>query len=115
MTDEQYKYLISLPLVLHIPLLHTFVVHAGLLAADPTRNITSLRQPLSHAPDLHNSLERRYPFPHQVRVAAVHDKATRERLRVEQELAILSDVPQNRDPWTVLNIRGIVEGGGITK
>lgn len=50
MTDEHYRYLLSLPLILHLPSLHSHVVHAGLLPLDPTRSTKSRHQPLSHLP-----------------------------------------------------------------
>src|ERR1700691_756733 len=37
MTQKQYEYLLSLPLVLHIPSAHTYILHAGLLPYDTTR------------------------------------------------------------------------------
>ncbi|EED79996.1 predicted protein [Postia placenta Mad-698-R] len=40
---------------------------------------------------------------------------TRERLRAAQERAILHDVPDNRDPWVLLNMRGVRKSGKVTR
>lgn len=50
MTEAQFEYLVSLPLVLHLPSLHTMIVHAGLLPVDPTEPLNSKDQPLSRVP-----------------------------------------------------------------
>ena len=115
MKNEEFDYLVSLPLVLHIPLLHAFVVHAGILPLDPRHSVTSLRQPLSHVPSLETSETRRNVPVYESRESEVHDKVTREKLRSAQERAVLSDVPQNNEPWNLLNMRGIEKGSKITK
>ncbi|KLO15265.1 Metallo-dependent phosphatase [Schizopora paradoxa] len=111
MTQAQYAYLLSLPLVLHIPYLHTFLVHAGLLPLDPRRSVTSQRQPLSHIP--HPTLSSNTDS------AASIDAAFKSRnisaLRTAQERSMLSDVPQNTDTWSVLNMRGIKSDNSVTK
>lgn len=91
MSVSDYQYLLSLPLVLHLPSEHTFLVHAGLLPYDPTLSITSKRQPLSHLPRL----------PSRFLGGSVPA------LRNAQELAILEDIKQNTDPWVLLNIRNL--------
>ncbi|KAH9013259.1 hypothetical protein EDB84DRAFT_1444330, partial [Lactarius hengduanensis] len=53
MSKSDYNYLRSLPLVLHLPSKHVFLVHGGLLPYDPMHSISSKRQPLAH---LRNSL-----------------------------------------------------------
>jgi calcineurin-like phosphoesterase family protein len=97
MSRSQYNYLRSLPLVLHAPAGHVFFVHAGLLAADPSRILTHPKQPLSHWPSLE---QREHNIP---------------AIREAQELALLSDIPQNQDPWVVLNIRGVRKHGKPTR
>lgn len=92
MSDEEYKYLLSLPLALHIPSAHTFVVHAGILPHDPTLKWWDTRQPLAKVPRTGN----------------------RNTMRKRQELAVLEQVPQNRDPWVLLNMRSI-KGSKVTK
>lgn len=87
MSAKQYNYLVSLPLVLHVPSAHTYLVHAGLLPYDPTFDPANHRQPLAHVPAKHK------------------DDA---RLRLLQELAILHDIPQNRDSWLKINMRSIL-------
>ncbi|EJD07132.1 Metallo-dependent phosphatase [Fomitiporia mediterranea MF3/22] len=99
MSPDQATYLRSLPLVLHIPHLHAFVLHAGLLPLDPRRSPTSDRQPLAHVPEDNSDSE--------------NDEE--QRLRKKQEEAVLSDIPQNRDPWNILNIRSILKDNTITK
>jgi hypothetical protein len=105
MTQKQYDYLLSLPLVLHVPSAHTYIVHAGLLPYDPTRDQTHRRQPLSHVPSLS-------------RVPSALKGDTRkdiERLRLLQEEALLHDIPQNTDPWVKLNIRSVKHNNKVTK
>jgi len=103
MAAGHYAYLLSLPLVLHIPTLHTFVVHAGLLPLDPNRSVTSGRQPLAHI-----------PAPPSVSTEAASNKNISV-LRRAQEAAILTDIPQNVDPWVVLNMRSIRSDNSVTK
>ncbi|PAV16397.1 Metallo-dependent phosphatase [Pyrrhoderma noxium] len=87
LSDAQFEYLLSLPLVLHVPFLHTFFVHAGLLPLDPRHGINSKHQPLAHLPLLNPA----------------------------QELAVLNDIPQNVKPWNLLNMRSILEDNTLTK
>jgi hypothetical protein len=91
MSVSDYEYLLSLPLILHLPSEHTFLVHAGLLPYDPTLSITSKRQPLSHLPRIRSRLL----------------GGSIPALRNAQELAILEDIKQNTDPWVLLNIRNL--------
>ena len=100
MSDEQASYLSSLPLVMHIPRLHAFVVHAGLLPLDPRRSATSDKQPLARVPEGKNKGKK---------------EEVRERLRHTQEVTILDDVPQNNDAWNVMNIRSILKDNSISK
>lgn len=92
----QYDYLRSLPLVLHIPSLHAFVAHAGILPFDPRRSVTWQHQPLAHLPG-----------------GVVDGNVTL--LRMAQEHAVLEEVPQNNDPWALLNMRNILKDGTITR
>ncbi|KAG8947830.1 hypothetical protein FRC03_000903 [Tulasnella sp. 419] len=97
-TDNDYKYLLQLPLVLHLESLHTHVVHAGILPADPKRSLHNRHQPLAHLPK---------NFP--------GTKSNVELIRAAQELTILTDVPQNRKGWAKLNMRDILKNGEITR
>jgi hypothetical protein len=106
MSQKQYAYLLSLPLVLHIPSAHTFIVHAGLLPHDPTREQTHRRQPLAHLPSLS-------VLPSRIKGDAIGSDV--DRLRLLQELALLHDIPQNTDPWVKLNIRSVEKNNRITK
>ena len=99
MSKSDYEYLLSLPLVLHLPSEHTFLVHAGLLPYDPTLSITSERQPLSHWPRI----------PTQVL------KGSTPALRNVQELAILNDIKQNTNPWVVLNMRNLRKDNTVSR
>ncbi|KAI3614921.1 phosphoric monoester hydrolase [Moniliophthora roreri] len=92
MTDAQFQYLVSRPLRLHVPSAHTFIVHAGLLASDPERDPWDKRQPLATVPKIPRQPSSRNPI-----------------LRRLQELAILSKVPQNLDPWVTLNMRSVTK------
>ena len=98
MNKKEYEYLISLPLVLHIPTAHTFIVHAGLLPSDPSRDPYYHRQPLSHMPILSSS-----------------SNSSEDQLRLVQELSLLTQIPQNTDPWNKLNIRSITKSRQVTK
>ncbi|KAG8756887.1 hypothetical protein FRC12_010436 [Ceratobasidium sp. 428] len=94
--SKEYQYLLDLPTALHIPSLHTIVVHAGLLPMDPRHKMLSKHQPLSHPPkSKHNQTE----FV----------------LRTKQEQALLSDIPQNTDPWAKLNMRSVLDNGEISR
>ncbi|KAF7970618.1 hypothetical protein HWV62_5031 [Athelia sp. TMB] len=88
MSAAQFEYLLSLPIILHVPSAHTYIVHAGLLPYDPTRPESHRRQPLAHLPTLVK-------------------KGKVAQLRLAQELAVLHDIPQNTDPWANLNIRSV--------
>lgn len=101
MSRAQYDYLLSLPIRLYIPSAHTFIVHAGLLPSDPLYPPTHFRQPLAHVPSLPLAITKGKPMPK-------NDTITL--LRGLQELSLLKDVPQNKVPWTVLNIRSIFSG-----
>ncbi|OAX34332.1 Metallo-dependent phosphatase [Rhizopogon vinicolor AM-OR11-026] len=97
MSREHYEYLRSLPLILHAPAGHVFFVHAGLLAADPTRRPTHPKQPLSHWPSM------------------INYKDDIPALREAQEFALLSEVPQNRDPLAVQNMRSVLSNGEVSR
>lgn len=96
LTELQYGYLRSLPLVLHIPALHAFVAHAGILPFDPSRRMASERQPLSHIPE------------------GIPDGNVT-LMRTAQESAILEEITQNHDPWVLLNMRSVLKDGTITR
>ncbi|KAG6373353.1 hypothetical protein JVT61DRAFT_6500 [Boletus reticuloceps] len=93
MSLKHYDYLRSLPLVLYAPTAHTFFVHAGLLAADPTLEVSDPRQPLSHLPTTANPND--------------------DDLRGLQELALLNEIIQNQDPWVLMNMRSLSEKGKV--
>ena len=50
MKPEHAKFLFSLPLVIHVPSEHLFLVHGGLLPSDPRHPADDERQPLAHPP-----------------------------------------------------------------
>ena len=105
----------SLPLVLHIPHLHFFVAHAGILPSDPRLPPTDPAQPLAHPPILSRNPESEENKPIQSRLQAhlsslaPHSRQNLEALRRLQEGSILTDVPQNRDPWVILNMRSVTK------
>ncbi len=90
LAKHSYLYLLELPLVLHIPSLHAIAVHAGLLPNDPLKSSSDASQPLVSASSLGVDTE----------VA-----------RTSEEISILIDVPQNQDPWTLLNMRSVYTTG----
>ncbi|TFY55393.1 hypothetical protein EVJ58_g8279 [Rhodofomes roseus] len=122
MTPEQKACLYSLPLVLHVPTEHFFVVHAGILPYDPKHPLTDKRQPLAHPPKLRQSLTDSEEGQYAAAASSSHSQSvlvsapaadatqrndTRELLRTMQGRALLADIPGNRDPWVLLNMRGI--------
>lgn len=128
MKPEHAEFLFSLPLVIHIPSQHCFLAHGGLLPSDPRHPADDERQPLAHPPSPdddapaqlaadydHPVLQSESPqrfFPH---LSSVDLDDEVEELRVMQERALLEDIPQNRDPWVVLNIRGVRKDGKVTR
>lgn len=100
LTQEQYEYLLSLPLKLHIPSAHAFIVHAGLLPQDVRYDYDHKRQPLARLP--------RMP-PSSRSGKGIED------LRNQQELALLHRVPQNTDPWVNLNMRSVLGNNEISR
>lgn len=129
MTPEQASYLMSLPLVLHVPHLHLFVVHGGLLPSDPRLPPTDRRQPLAHAPGAALADSSGYTAPPRVQhllheetprdVSASRKPGSERRaahdLRTRQETALLTDVPQNRDAWVLLNMRSVTRKHKVTR
>lgn len=91
MKPRHYEYLIDLPLAIHIPSLHTFVVHAGLLPMDVSKSLADPSQPLN--------------------AAASSSIADLQAGRLVEELAILLDVRQNTDPYTLLEMRSVYTHG----
>lgn len=103
LTEEQYSYLISLPLKLHIPSAHAFIIHAGLLPYDVRYQYDDhKRQPLARIPHIRTN-------------PSHFNQETTETLRKLQELSILRRVPQNTDPWVNLNIRSVVKNKKISR
>ena len=95
MGKKEYDYLVSLPLALHIPSIHSVVVHAGLLARDPTKKADAADQPFSNLFD--------------------EDDAGSPLSRHEAELAVFTKIKQNRRPYTLMNIRSVLKSGKVTK
>ena len=106
MSEAEASYLRSLPLILHIPQLHAFVVHAGLLPLDPNRSATSLRQPLARVPVVDVS-------PGNDGEEAEKEKIGK--MRKKQEGNVLVDIPQNVDPWVLLNMRSVLNDNSISR
>ena len=147
MKPEHAEFLFSLPLVIHVPSEHFFLVHAGLLPSDLRRPANDVHQPLAHPPlraaavahddedededapiDLSNGDsyddDADYDFPildpaslQEVfpQLAALEPDDEVAALRALQERALLHDVPQNRDPWVLLNVRGVRRRGKVTR
>ncbi|KAG1762720.1 Metallo-dependent phosphatase-like protein [Suillus occidentalis] len=84
MSPRLFEYLSSLPLVLHSPTGHMVFLQVS----DP-------RQPLSHWP-------------------TVDDQHGISNLRDKQELAVLTQIPENKDPWTVTNIKSVTDQGIVS-
>ncbi|KAF8206389.1 hypothetical protein K438DRAFT_1931587 [Mycena galopus ATCC 62051] len=105
MSDTEYQYLLSLPLVLHVPAAHVFIAHGGVLPSDPRYAPFHRRQPLARVPVL----------PGGGKHGRTHPEKTLPLLRRLQEAAVLTDVPQNADPWVTLNMRGVLKDNSITR
>lgn len=138
MTKNHAAFFKSLPIVLHIPQYHFFVVHAGLLPSDPRYPPTHSRQPLSHRPKYkyriaadgdalrkiageqdEDDAYRRPPrglvvAPNYDRLSPRSSSSTEE-MRNLQEDAILHDIPQNLNWWNLVNMRGIRKNGEVTR
>ncbi|TCD65234.1 hypothetical protein EIP91_002942 [Steccherinum ochraceum] len=169
MTDVHAAYLKSLPLVHHVPSMHFFVVHAGLLPYNPRLPIDHPSQPLAHPPKISGtsptmpvpSTEPSSPTepttptepipPAPPTPPAAFDSnheddddddddddelgieesdidslppqtildrrapSSSDDLRQHQESAILTSIPQNKDPWVLLNMRGVKKNGKVTR
>ncbi|KAF8962792.1 Metallo-dependent phosphatase-like protein [Flammula alnicola] len=104
MSVEDFRYLLKLPIRLYVPSAHVFIVHAGLLPSNPKYEIDDEQnQPLAHIP----------AFPSHSHKLEQSRKTT-EGLRNLQEIGLLMEIPQNADPWVVLNMRSIV-GDTVSK
>lgn len=72
--------------------MHSFVVHAGLLPANPLKSSDDAAQPL-------------------VQYANITTAQPALASRNSEELSILYDVPQNQVPWNLINIRSVRDKG----
>lgn len=99
LAKEDYQYLVDLPLTLHLPSIHSIVVHAGLLARDPTKKASAEDQPYASV----------------IAATSVSSPTDSELTRTQSEVALLQTIPQNRDPYTLLNIRSVLKDGEVTK
>jgi hypothetical protein len=107
MSAAEFQYLLDLPLRLYVPSVHVFIVHAGLLPSDPQYPYYDKRQPLARVPKLMAT-----------NADTSEMKKTKnevESLRRLEDLSLLTLVPQNLDPWVVLNMRGVKKDGEVTK
>ncbi|PPR02624.1 hypothetical protein CVT24_002195 [Panaeolus cyanescens] len=110
MTPAQYKYLLDLPLRLYIPSAHMFVMHAGMLPLDPHYSDEDKRQPLAHSPYVRD----RNRDKSRAKNNTQSQPTTIDQLRNIQEIGLLTDIPQNGDPWAALNMRTIDDHGSIS-
>ncbi|KAG5652120.1 hypothetical protein H0H81_006257 [Sphagnurus paluster] len=94
MSDAQYAYLRALPLAVHVPSAHAYIVHAGLLPSDPRFPHNDPRQPLARVPHLTLKGKGGENTP---------------ALRELQEKALMVRVPQNTVPFNILNIRSFLK------
>jgi len=96
MSKKDYEYLVSLPLALHIPSMHTVVVHAGLLGRDPRKEADAMDQPYTA-------------------LFGSDGEEQSTMSRKEAELAIFTTIKQNREPYTLLEMRSVLKDGEVTK
>lgn len=92
MSRRDHNYLLALPLKIHIPAAHAFIIHAGLLSSDPRYPPNHGKQPLARRPSL---------------TGPGKDSENIDLLRGRQEFSILTQLPQNADPWVNLNLRSL--------
>ena len=110
MSEAQFRYLLRLPLRLYIPSAHAYVVHAGLLPSNPRYSFEDTgKQPLTHVPSLPQrpTVDESGEYSHSVSSGSKPNK-TIENLRNLQGISLLTQIPQNADPWVVLNMRSVV-------
>lgn len=100
MSEEEYEYMVSRPLKIHVPHAHVYIAHAGVLASNPKLKPYHKDQPLAKIPDL--------PKTDAEELKKDKGDKKKELLRKLQEIAVLKEVPQNRDPWVTLNMRGVL-------
>ena len=97
MSNDAYNYLLGLPLRLYIPSAHAFIVHAGILPSNPLYAMDNKhKQPLARMPVFSKPLS-------EGKTNSI------EELRQIQEMGILTEIPQNTDPWVTLNIRSVID------
>ena len=103
--ETNYRYLLDLPLTLHLPSLHSIVVHAGLLSRDINVDSEDNSQPLIHHIDDVSTDD-----------ATDDAEALSAKHRYELERDLLTSIPQNQDPYNLINMRSILpETHEITK
>lgn len=104
--QKDYEYFLSLPLTLHIPQLHTYIVHAGLLPwSDLLSTSTSASSEIRPAHRFNSSSPSLF-VPKTLLEQSI--------LSSDPERSILL-VKQNRDPFTLLNVRTVKKDGTPTK
>jgi len=109
MSEKEFQYLLHLPLRLYIPSVHAFIVHAGLLPADPRYSFEdSKKQPLARVPSLPRRPTIEIGTDSDLISSNMKYNKTIENLRNLQELSLLTRIPQNTDPWVTLNMRSVV-------
>lgn len=130
MEKEQVEWLMrEVPLVNWIRSVHAFVVHAGVLPADPTRKMDDGRQPLARVPqggtkqgETEEEMVYRPRGQQPLRSSSLSASSVNvtanpdiHALRGLQEAAILTRIPQNTDHWVVLNMRSVENSGKVTR
>ncbi|KIR56490.1 phosphoric monoester hydrolase [Cryptococcus gattii Ru294] len=88
-SKESYEYLTNLSLILHLPSLHAFAVHGGLLPSNPLKSSSDPSQPLVEYSN--STLSPPY--------------------RKAEELAIVKNVIQNTIPYNLYNMRSLFTDG----
>ncbi|KAF9048604.1 Metallo-dependent phosphatase-like protein [Panaeolus papilionaceus] len=124
MAPDHYRYLIDLPIRLYVPSAHMFVMHAGMLPIDPRYPSTDkTKQPLARLPitDILEPVKgpsriygRDGLSPKQMNPEDPHTRAI-DRLRNLQEIALLTQIPQNQIAWNALNMRRILKDGTVSR
>ncbi|KAF8153875.1 Metallo-dependent phosphatase-like protein [Crassisporium funariophilum] len=119
--ESEFEYLVGLPLRLYVPSAHVFIAHAGMLPSDPRYPFDDdERQPLARLPiPSTRSHDRLFVqdkddgegiFLNKRLPRKQDSRKTIEQLRNMQEMQLMTQVPQNQDPWVTLNIRSVVNG-----
>lgn len=136
MSADAARWLHGLSLTLHIRSIHTYIVHAGLLPwvipKNKNKHATATAASALHALQLAADMLADLDFPNEYGISddtnwlqstspSSFEPATSASLdasksgSLDPEMAILLSVPQNREPYTLLEMRSLLKSNVVTK